>query len=395
MIGLFSIFWVAGNIPAKTFAILGVYQVISGIMLVFSNTGLETFAIRNVLAWREEKKYEKIKQLVSQAILLRFIVSLVLLIPAGTYAIYISINKFNGEYLDIFILMALFSVIGAVNNSIVLLLRSFNRYFTASLIMYSISIFSRFIALFVFIKYGFYPYIYVTIFLPVIIFLSSVFVIKDWLSFKGILDIKQLTSTLKESKAFLFSSYVSYSYNHMDQLIVSIFLSPEFLSSFSIGKRVLLFSKTFIENIFDPMIQKLVQYKNKKTVITQKLTKIYKIRNIIIGASILLSPILLLYIDDFILQINLKKYLHLNYFIIIILISQIMHVGMKVNYNFISLFYPASLYFKLTIFLSIASIISFLTLIMIDVRLIFAYTGISYFIMMLYTNNIMKRKAIL
>ena len=144
--------------------------------------------------------------------------------------------------------------------------------------------------------------------------------------------------------------------------------------------------------LFDPLIQNLVQYKNNKTVINIELKKIYKIRNIIAGTSILLSPILLFYIEDFITLINLSNYPYLNYFILLILISQVIHVGMKVNFNFITLFYPAALYLKLTILLSIVSIISFIILIMIDVQLIFAYTGISYFIMMLYTNYIVKNK---
>ncbi|MFA6738575.1 MAG: hypothetical protein WCR89_07460, partial [Bacteroidales bacterium] len=54
ILGLVSVFFVAGSLPAEEYALVGVYNVISTIVVVFSNTGFETYAIRNVLDWKEK-----------------------------------------------------------------------------------------------------------------------------------------------------------------------------------------------------------------------------------------------------------------------------------------------------------------------------------------------------
>ena len=74
-LGFFSVFFVAANIPTKLYAVVGVYEIISGISRVFSNTGLETFAIRNVLLYKKKGKFDKISELVTQSLFLRIILA--------------------------------------------------------------------------------------------------------------------------------------------------------------------------------------------------------------------------------------------------------------------------------------------------------------------------------
>ena len=148
LLSLYSVFYVAANISPETYSLLAVNNIIASIYTIFSNVGFETYAIRNVLAWKKEKNYTKIKKFISQTILLRIVLAFILQVPVIIYIIYISHNKFDGQFYGLFILMSIAGIFSAVKNSSFLLLKSFNKYFYAIFIEYSISIFGKIISLF-------------------------------------------------------------------------------------------------------------------------------------------------------------------------------------------------------------------------------------------------------
>jgi O-antigen/teichoic acid export membrane protein len=393
-LGLISIFWIAGSLPAKEYAILGIYNVISSFILVFSNTGIETYAIRNVLSWKENGENEKIKLIITQAIAYRTILASITFFPLIGYSIYISTQKFNNQHLTLFILMGLFSIAKATNDSVALILRSFNKYFEASLISYIINVFGRILALILFFKYGFDVYIATTILLPLLVTLPVIYRLKKWISFNGVFQKTNLLKSFNESKSFALSSYISYVFNFFDQLIVSIFMSAEIIGSFTVAKNLLLIGKTFIENIFDPLIQNLVRFKNDINDLTLKLNRVYKVRNVLLISSIVFFPFILFFIDKGLTLIRLFHYPYLSYFAISIYLSQIAHIGMKVKYNYIALFYKSSYYLKLTIVNAILSIIFFISMISIDIKMTFLYILLTNGFMIIYTDYIFKKQVI-
>ena len=184
VLGFVSVFWVAGSLDAQEYAIVGVYNIIISLLITFSNTGIETYAIRNVLTWKEEGRLDKIKLVVTQAITYRTILACFLFLPLSIYAVYISNNKYDGQHLELFILMILLSIPNATNDSIVLILKAFNKYLSAAIFNSIVNVFGRIIALFFFVRYGFTVYIYTLVLLPLIVAPPFLLKLREYISFK-------------------------------------------------------------------------------------------------------------------------------------------------------------------------------------------------------------------
>lgn len=392
-LGFFSIFFIAGNIPPELYAIVGVYEVISSISRVFSNLGLETLAIRNILYYKEKGFYNKISELVTQSLYLRILLSILLLIPLNLYAYYISNYKFNGGYLVLFILMTLSSIFISVNDSIILLLKSFNKYFTAAFINFTINILGRILAILGFIIWGFDSYISIIIVLPLFVTFIVVFKIKEWINFKKYISFEKLKANVLKSKHFTLSSYVAYVYNMSDQLLVSLFFSSEVLSSYSLGKRLMLIFRTIIENIFDPVMQKLISIRNQTSLLNEEIGKIIRIKNILLILLVLFIPVLVFSLEDMLLLLGLNHYPYLNTFIICIYLSILAFIQMKIKYNFIVFFYESIYYLKVNLVSAVLSVIFFFLLAKTELKFIFLYIGLTYLLTWLYSSYIFKIKG--
>ena len=244
ILGFISVFYVAGSLTPEVYAVVGVYTVISTVIVVFSNTGLETYAIRNVLAWKEIGENDKIKLIITQAIVYRTILAGLIVMPIIGYAIYMSKQKFDGQYLELFIFMGIMGIINATNDATILSLRAFNKYFSAALATYSVNVFGRLLALVLFVKFGFNTYIYTIIFLPLVITIPTIFMLKEWLSMRGVFQKANLIESFKKSKSFGLAAYFSYAFNYFDQLIISIFMSAEILGAFTVGKSLFFVSES-------------------------------------------------------------------------------------------------------------------------------------------------------
>ena len=94
IVGFISTFYIAGNLDPSMFALIGVYGIICTISLVFSNTGIETYAIRNILELKKNNDIHEIERLVTISIFGRLIISLIILIPLFIYSFFLSKYKF-------------------------------------------------------------------------------------------------------------------------------------------------------------------------------------------------------------------------------------------------------------------------------------------------------------
>jgi len=391
ILGFISVFWIASSIPTKEYAIIGIYNIISVLILVFSNTGLESVGIRNILVWQKSNKKHKIRLLITRAIILRFVVSILIFLPLIVYSYYISLNKFNSNYFDLFLVMGLLSIPKAINDSTILILKAFNKYFQAILTSYTINVFGKIIALILYVKYGFITYIYFIMLLPLLLNIPILYMLREYISFKGIFNFKEIKESLKESKFFAFSSYISYLFNSIDQLLVSIFVSAEFLGSFTLAKSLLSMSKTFIENIFDPMTQRLVKHKNIINNLRIELEKILIIKKYIFILSLILFPVIIIFLDNILISLNLDKYQFLDYFIIGIYFSQVLYIYSKVKYNLIFLFYPEKNFFRVTLLRSIISIFFMVITLFINIKLIFIYIIAANIYITIHSNILFKK----
>jgi O-antigen/teichoic acid export membrane protein len=282
--------------------------------------------------------------------------------------------------------MTIMSIFNAINDSAALLLRSFNMYFVASLTSYTVNVFGRLIALFLFFEFGFFTYINFIVFLPFLVTIPIFFLLRRWISFKRVFLKSNITDAIKNSKSFAFSAYISYLNNYFDQFFVSIFMSADILGTFTLAKSLLQMGKTFIENLFDPLIQGLVKFKNDSTELMNHLRRILMLRNIILGGAVLFFLIFILFLNDLVEFLGLSSYRHIVYYIIFIILSQIFHVALKVKTNFISLFYPQSYYLKIALLTAVLSLVFFVIISLIDVRLLYLHIVLQNAILLLYSN---------
>ena len=206
VLGFVSVFWIAASIPAEVYAITAIYAVISSFLLVFSNTGLETYAIRNVLAWQQNQEYTKIKTVITQAVVLRTLLGAILVLPAIGYSFYISTHKFNGQHFSLFVTMSLISITVAYSDSVLLILKSFNRYFSAAFAVFVLRVIGRIVALMLFIKYGFEVYIHTVIFLPMIVAIPITIMLSKWINLKYLLTFGRKSKTFKG--VYVFCLYI-------------------------------------------------------------------------------------------------------------------------------------------------------------------------------------------
>lgn len=394
LLGFVSIFLIAGNLPPELYAITGVYTIISSLIVVFSNTGIETLGFRELLAWKEMGQNEKVRQLVTQSIVYRTIFGAFVFIPLIAYLLYISKYKFHGEHFVLFFTMGIFSISKATIDSIELIHKAFNNYILPTFSKYVVEVLGKIISILIFLKFGFLPYITFVMFLPFVVMIPLLYLIKEWIDFRGVFDRRKAIIVLKESRTFQISSYISYVYNHLDQLLVSLFLSVDVLASFSISKGFLGIGKTLIENIFDPLVQKLVKYKHEVTKFSFELKKVFKIRFILMIISILFFPFYLIY-GEYILQIlKLQKYVYISKYLLFIYVSQVAYLCIKVEINYISLFSSKKNYLKQTIYSAFISIICLMFIMLLNVKYLFLNVLISNLILILIILKIYRKSKL-
>lgn len=394
VVGLFTTFYVAGSLPSEVYAVIGIYGVISSITSVFSNTGLETYAGRNVLAWDNIGKTEKIKEIITQAIFVRIIVASVLVIPMILYSYYISKYKFENAYFSLFIIMSFFSVIKAMNDSINLILKSFNKYLLASISTHFVNTFGKLIALFFFLKFGFLTYIYIILALPLIVTIPLLFSLRNWIDLSYLKNFKQIMLNVKQNRFYTFSAYFNYGIKHIDLMLVSVFLPTEITGTYTFLKNIQSIASNFIANLFDPFMQKITKYKRNIEEWRKQIEKAHKIQTIFFLIAIFGLILAGLFLDYFITKLGLTQYPYLNIYILLMLLAQVIMIAFKVRYQLIMFFYSPKQTLIASALYGIVSIFSFILLVSFTIKYLAVFMVLSNLMMLAfvyyYAPNISK-----
>lgn len=384
LLGLVSAFYVAGELDPATYSLIGVYAIISNLLLVFSNTGIETQGIRTILDLQASNKVNELRRLVTTAILARCMMALVFVVPIGIYGYYMSSTKFGGGYLLLILLMPVAGVVRAVNDSVNLILKGFNKYFLSAFSMYLVSSLGRIIGLLVFIKFGLEAY-FITLF--IVPFFATTIGLKylwNYLDFRNCLDFRLVRRLSKSSRPFLWSAYLSYLYTNLDQLLVSIFLRAEVLGTFTLAKNFWNISKTFIENIFDPMCQRGVRFKKDKSRLKQLYASSARVQNFMLLIICLFSLVIWRNLDMLINLVKLQKYDQLDLFIYSIIFSSFIYVLIKIKLNFVTLFLSPEMYLRISVYQAVFASFWLLVFLVFCQNLVFSYIGLTYLILYIY-----------
>ena len=387
LLGLASVFIIAGSLPPEVYAIIGVQAVVISIITVFSNIGLDTYAFRNLLYWKENNEIEKIKIIITQSIFSRLVISLLLFIIAIIpYIFFMSINKVSAEYQWLLFLVGFFSIFNSVFDSTILILKGLGKYFIALLLSYSISIFIRLLALILFNYFGFVVYIIVVSLSPIFALIVALYILKDYLAIRVLNKYKIFIKNIMKSYKFALASYISYPFKYLDSLLVSIVLPAEIFGSFTFAKKLVTIITPFIDNFFDPMLQKTVQYKGDLKAMRGILNKIENIQRKLLVVYFVIATGIIYNLSAIIEIAGFVEYKYLEYYFVELVFVLFIYLAYKVQYNFIALIYNDSEYIKLFMVNSIASIVFLSLMQLFHEKYLFLYMLFSNIIIYLYTS---------
>ncbi len=334
--GFFSIYFIASSVSPDIYSIIGVHTIVCAFVIAFSFVGQESVLSRNLLYWQRIKCNNKIDYIISNTLYSRVFLSIIIIILMIIYVSLYSHYKLKSRYLIELILLTFSSIFYSLNTSFTLIQRGFNRFISAAICSLITGTFIKILALVALSHYGFNYFIYITALSPVIVTVYFFISIKKHLSIKYLrLNIR---NEIKKNKNFILSNYLNFSKNFLDQILCSIFLSAEYFATYNIMKKIEDTLRLVIENIFDPLSQKLIKFKNTSSLGIEAY-KIKKIRNILTIIALISIISIIPYIEDLILLVNLNNYPYLYFSIVIVLISQLIYLISKPDINIISLLY--------------------------------------------------------
>lgn len=359
ILGFLSIYLVAGDMGPEIYSLVGIYTVVSGIVLSFSHLGVETTMMREALYWKEQGDIEKVKEYTMQSILSRFIGFVILFPFILGYLLFLCYNKYDSSYLILLLSFYIGSCASALNDSMSLIIRSQGDYVFSQFARTLNSTITKFLAIFLYIKFGAMPYLYFYALVPLPLMIIFVIKLKKYINF-DYFRIKGTLKKIKESKNLWLKSYLDYFSASADNLLVSILFPPAIMGIYSLYKNLEQIAKSFIEGFFDVLTQKFVQFKGNFEKLVTLERKVNIVRWLVIGLIAVGLTVFSVNSQYFINLVNLQKYEHADLVIYCVMIVSIIYLVGKNEINIVSLFATSKAIFNLGVFVFAATLLSFI-----------------------------------
>lgn len=362
ILGFLSIYLVAGEMGPEVYSLVGIYGVVSGVVLTFSHLGVETTMMREALYWIENGDEEKVREYTTQSILSRFIGFVILLPFVAAYLLFLYVWKYNSIYGLILVSFYFGACANALIDSMSLIVRSKGDFVFSQFARTINNSVSKFIAIFLYLKFGSEIYLYFYCLIPVPLLFIFYFKLRGFFSLKY-LDFKGTFKKIKESKNLWLKSYVDYFSANADSLLVSIIFPSSIMGIYTLYKNLESVAKVFIEGFFDVLTQKMVQFKGNLMRLAAMERKINIVRwtailFIIVGACVFLSNP-----AYFVNLCNLAKYDSADLVISTIFIISVLYLIGKNEINLISLMGTSRLILFYGIAIAIVTLLSYVCIV--------------------------------
>lgn len=344
----------------ELYSLVGVCTVVSGLILSFSHLGVETTMMRGALYWMEKGEIEKVREYTTQSFLSRMIGFVILFPFVVLYLLYICYNKYNGNYLTILLFFYFGACASALNDSMSLIIRAQGNYLFSQAAKTINSSIVKFLAIFVYLKFGAMPYLYFYCLIPIPLFFVFYLKIRDNLDFRYI-SFSETVKKIKESRNLWLKSYMDYFTNYADNLLVSVLFPPSIMGLYTLYKNIETIAKGFIEGFLDVIVQRLVRYKGNVERLVEMERKASLIRWGLVCVVVLLAGIFLIHSEYIISLVNLSKYDGVYYSILIVAVVSILCLIGKNENNLIALMAPSDMVFKMGVFMFFVTIFSFIS----------------------------------
>lgn len=362
ILGLMSIYLVAGDMGPEVYSLVGVHTVVAGIILPFSHLGVETTMMREALYWMEKGEIDKVKEYTTQSIISRFIGFAILLPFIVGYLIFLCYSKYDGNYLWILLSFYVGSCASALNDSMSLIIRAQGDFVFSQLAKTLNNNIVKFVAIIVYVKFGATPYLYFYCLVPIPLMLIFYIKIKQYLDLSFI-SLKGTFQKIKDSKNLWLRSYLDYFSNSADNLLVSILFPTSVMGLYTLYKNFENIVKQFIEGFFDVVMQNFVKYKGN----VEGLIGMEKKANLARWGVILLVVFATIVFstrpDYFISLANLTKYDGVKFAIYTVALVAVLYLIGKNEGNLVSLLGPSKTILKIGVFLLFVTIATYLSVV--------------------------------
>lgn len=364
LLGLLSLYLIAGDMEPAVYSLVGVYAVISQIVCTFSNLGLETTMMREALLWEQQGDFRRNKEYTTQALLSRIIAFLFQLPLLLVYVMVLNFTKYDGQYALLLIMILFGSLANALNNAMSLIVRAEGGYVFSQLtsVVNSYAIKIAGIGIYYWIGATGYLYFYALSSVP----LTFVYLIKlrhriD----RNALDLKSMIEKAKEAKYLTIRSYLDYIKTNADSMLVSMIFPPVVMGAYSIFKQLEQIARGFIEGFFDVLSQNTVKYKGNVVVLKGQEKKIKWARNIIIIVLFIGLGVFMCAPQFWISLVRLNKYESMELMIICVVITSVLYLLGKYEINALAFFATSKMNLLLGIIVFAISVISFVFVLLI------------------------------
>lgn len=359
ILGFLSIYFVAGDMGPEVYSLVGVYLVVSNIVLIFSNLGMETTMMREALYWIEHGNLEKVAEYTVQSIVSRFIGFVILAPFVIGYLLFLCQYKYDGNYLVLLLLFYIGACANALNDSMSLIIRSQGGYVFSTLARAANNDIIKFAAILLYLKFGsqFYLFFYSLSSIPLIF--VFVFKIRKYLR-KNYILIKPTFKKIKVARNLWINSYLGYFSNYADSLLVSLLFPPAIMGLYSLYKSLESVVRSFVDGFFDVLLQKFVQFKENYIKLMSMERKVNIARWVAISLVIVAAVVFSTSPNYFISLANLAKYNQADIVIYCVMLVAILLLLGKVENTLLNLMGPSKIVLQFGLALFVITLLSFI-----------------------------------
>lgn len=361
LLGFLTLYLVASDMEPEVYSLVGVYNVVSSIMLTFSDLGIETTMMREALYWIENGEGQKVKEYTTEALISRFIGFAFLLPFIIGYLYYINKTKYHNAYGWLMVIFIIGSIITSLNDAMSLVVRSQGGYVFSQAAKTVNNYMFKFCGIILYFLKGANWYLVFCSFSSIPLLFIFFLKLRKKLIFSKI-KINKIFKKIYAARYLWLKTNLDFFKTNVDGILVSALFPSSIMGSYTIFRSLDGMLRLFIDGFFDVLSQNLVRYKgNIEELLRQE--KIIKLaRNLIMVCLTIGTFTFTLMPEIFINILGMNNYPYISQMITCVGIVGIVYLTGKYEVNMLALFAGSKINFVMGIYIFGISVISYLGL---------------------------------
>lgn len=359
VLGFASVFLVAGDMEPEVYAIVGIYQIVCNLSMIFTGWGIESTLTREALYWKKKGDTEKVKEYTTQALFSKAVSGIVVIPAMFLYLMAMNAVKYEGKHTTLFMCLLVGAITNLLIDSMRNIVRSEGGYVFVQIMSTLNATILKFFGIILYFSFGASCYLYFYVLSSLPILLCFIIKCRKNISYKYV-QMKPMLRKIWNAKYLWLKADLEYIRGNADSLLVSVLFPTSIMGSYSIYKSIDQMMKNFIEGFFDVLSQHTVQYKGDEEALIKQEKKIKFVRNIFILAVILGLVLYCLRMSWWVKIANLSNYEGMELLILCVAIGGLLYLLGKYEINAIAFLAETKMNFIVAIINAVLAIGSYL-----------------------------------